>query len=156
MRGRSFRQAVPLIVAAALAAFAFGWSSTFDEVPPMLVRSFQPSRFPQLVSGLIIALAVLGLVRLVAGAETEEIGHVPPAFYRTVLVLALAGLVTAVGDFLLALMVGSAGIAAAWGERRAAVLLGLGLVAPILVIIFFDQALQIRFPRGFLLNFYYG
>ena len=67
-------------------------------------------------------------------------------------VLFLAGLATLLSDFLLALMIGSAGIAAVWGERRVLVLLGVGIVAPVLTVIFFDQALQIRFPRGFLLN----
>jgi hypothetical protein len=86
----------------------------------------------------------------------EEHETLPRVFFATLLALAAFGALIAFGDFLLALMIGTAGLAALWGERRPLVLAGLGIVAPALVVLLFDAAFQVRFPRGPLLDLYYG
>ncbi|MGO4851293.1 tripartite tricarboxylate transporter TctB family protein [Phaeovulum sp. W22_SRMD_FR3] len=153
------RALAPLVVASAIALFAIGWSFTFKEVPPFLIRGFQPAAFPRFVAGLILILALLACLELARQADrpaAQTEAPLVPAFWRTLLMLAIFAAVLALGDFLVAMMIGTAGIAAMWGERRPVVLALLGVVAPVLVILLFDQLFQVRFPRGFLLTFYYG
>ncbi|SES37702.1 Tripartite tricarboxylate transporter TctB family protein [Tranquillimonas rosea] len=153
---RAARLLAPVCLIGVFAAIAFGWTLTFENVPPMLVRSFQPSAFPQLVCGLIVALSILAGYNTVRHDDADNLDGIPRQFYLTIGVLIIASLVAMTLDFLLAMMVGAAGIAAAWGERRASILIGVGLVGPVLTFLLFNEALQIRFPRGVLLNIYYG
>lgn len=146
---------LPLITCALIAGLAYGWSYTFKDVPPMLIRGFQPGAFPRLVAGIIIALSLLGLWHA-RHAGNDRPDALPREFHLSVLMLGLFGGLVLLGDFLFALMIGCAGLAWCWGERRVPVLLALGLVAPVVVVLFFDAAFQVRFPRGFLINLYYG
>ncbi len=150
------RRMVPLVVVAALALFAIGWSFTFKQVPPMLIRGFQPAAFPRLVAGSILVLAAIALFHELRRDEVDPRNPLPAEFSRTALLLAVVGALVALNAFLVALMAATAGLAFLWGERRVPVLLALGIVAPILVVLFFDTAFEVRFPRGVLLNFYYG
>jgi putative tricarboxylic transport membrane protein len=43
-----------------------------------------------------------------------------------------------------------------WGEKRILVALTTALITPLLIFLLFDLVLMIRFPRGILLNWYYG
>jgi len=43
-----------------------------------------------------------------------------------------------------------------WGEKRILVALTNALITPLLIFLLFDLVLMIRFPRGILLNWYYG
>ena len=43
-----------------------------------------------------------------------------------------------------------------WGERRIHVAATLALVAPLSIFILFDSVLKVRFPRGILVDWYYG
>ncbi|MFS4438172.1 tripartite tricarboxylate transporter TctB family protein [Paracoccaceae bacterium GXU_MW_L88] len=148
---------MPLVLCALITAFAFGWSYTFKKVPPMLIQGFQPGAFPRMVATVIIVLAAFGIWRTLKGKEPEEdTSPLPRPFHMTLLALLIVGLLMLTSDFLLALMAGCFGIAYFWGERRPLVLIALGIVAPILVVLFFDTAFQVRFPRGFLINLYYG
>lgn len=153
---RELKRLAPILVFAAVIALAMAWTVTFDGVPPMLVRSFQPSFFPQLVAAAILVLGAIAAINDVRRGVTNDLGGIPREFYASVLVLLIAGLLVRYVDFLLAIMVGAAGISAVWGERRPIVLGGLGLVAPLLLLLLFDEALQIRFPRGLLLDAYYS
>ena len=42
-----------------------------------------------------------------------------------------------------------------WGERRAWVLLLVGVIAPLAVFFLFDGIFEVRFPRGILTIFWY-
>ncbi|QDY71179.1 tripartite tricarboxylate transporter TctB family protein [Qingshengfaniella alkalisoli] len=150
------RYIVPLFVAIAIAIFAIGWSFTFAEVPPMLIRGFQPAAFPRLVAGLIVILSMMVIFRTARGGEILNNSTLDPAYFRTLVILGVFAAMAGLGDFLLALMVGTAGISVMWGERRPLILIGLGIVAPVLVILLFDLLFQVRFPRGFLIDLYYG
>lgn len=153
---RELKRLAPIFVFAIVTILAMAWTVTFDGVPAMLVRSFQPAFFPQLVCASILVLAVVAAINDVRRGETNELSGIPAAFWATVGVLIVAGLLVVFVDFLMAMIVGAAGISAAWGERRITVLAGVGLVAPIAVFLLFNEALQIRFPRGVLLDIYYG
>ena len=143
-----------LFVPAVIIAFciaAFWISTTFRKMPPILKRGIQPSDFPQLLLGLLVALTL-------AMAWFDPIRVRERLHGKTVGTLAIFGVfavVTAV-DFFLALAVFAASLSAFWGERRAHVLALVGLVVPLLIFFLFDQVFEIRFPRGLLTNAWYG
>ena len=120
-------------------------------MPPILKRGIQPSDFPQLVAGLIIALALLSIwrepVRLTEALSRKTWGTLG-------LMVIFAGLVPV--DFFLALGVFAAFLAIYWGERRPALLCLVGLGVPAAVFFLFDWVFEIRFPRGLLTNLWYG
>ena len=43
-----------------------------------------------------------------------------------------------------------------WGERRLLVAGALAVVTPLTIFLLFDLVLRVRFPRGVLMNWYYG
>lgn len=126
-------------------------TTTFERMPPILKRGIQPSDFPQLVAGLIIALTLLSIwrepVRLTArvGART----------WGTLLLLALFAALMAL-DLFLALGLFAVGLSALWGERRLPVFGLVGLAVPFAIFLLFDLVFDIRFPRGVLTNLWYG
>jgi len=149
-RRRLSRLALP----AGLLAFCAGafWLTTrFDRVPPILKRGIEPSDFPQLIIGLIAVLCVVDmLVDTAAPAEKS-----PASVWKTL--LAMAGFVAiAQVDLFLGLGVFAAALAFLWGERRAAVLVALGVVLPLIVFLLFDMVFEIRFPRGVLTALWYN
>ena len=44
----------------------------------------------------------------------------------------------------------------AWGERRLLIAAANAVLTPFLIFLLFDNVLRIRFPRGILMNWYYG
>ncbi|MEL6264535.1 MAG: tripartite tricarboxylate transporter TctB family protein [Pseudomonadota bacterium] len=142
------------LVPAVIVAFAIGAiavSTTFDRMPPILKRGIQPSDFPQLIAGLIIALTALG-VWLDPVRVSERIGATTwSTMGLMVLFLALSTL-----DLFLALGIFALLLAALWGERRIMPLLTVGLIVPLAVFLLFDTAFEIRFPRGLLTALWYG
>ena len=44
----------------------------------------------------------------------------------------------------------------AWGERRLLVALANAVLTPFFIFLLFDNVLRIRFPRGIIMNWYYG
>ena len=126
-------------------------STTFKKMPPILKRGIQPSDFPQLVCGLIIALSLLMAwfdpVRMQERVVTKT--------WLTIALMAGFALLVSV-DLFIALGCFAAALSALWGERRIGVLAGVGLLVPLAIFFLFDQAFQVRFPRGLLTNMWYG
>lgn len=148
--GTLIRWLVPIgIVVFCVAVIAI--STTFERMPPILKRGIQPSDFPQMVAGLIIALALLSLWREPVKV-TEKLG------LRTWGTIALIGVFALLArvDLFLALGVFAAALAAFWGERRIVLLALVGILVPFAVFLLFDLVFEIRFPRGFLTNIWYG
>lgn len=126
-------------------------STTFKKMPPILKRGIQPSDFPQLVCGLIIALSLLMAwfdpVRMQERVVTKT--------WLTIALMAGFALLVCI-DLFIALGCFAAALSALWGERRIGVLAGVGLLVPLAIFFLFDQAFQVRFPRGLLTNMWYG
>ncbi len=138
-----------VIIAFCLAAF---WITTgFDRMPPILKRGIQPSDFPQLIAGLIIAMTLL--MALVDPVRVAD--RMAGKTWTSLLLMGVFALVTVV-DFFLALSVFAVSLALAWGERRKPVLVLIGLVVPASVFFLFDLVFRIRFPRGLLTGLWYG
>ena len=147
---RLARWVVPLALIA-FAAAAIYISTTFKKMPPILKRGIQPSDFPQLIAGLIIALTLL-MVWFDPVKISERVSA------KTLLTFALIGgfVLLVPLDLFLALGVFAAALAALWGERRVSVLALVGVAIPLAIFVLFDQAFQVRFPRGILTNLWYG
>jgi hypothetical protein len=147
---RLARWLVPLALIG-FACVAIYISTTFKKMPPILKRGIQPSDFPQLICGLIIALSLL-MVWFDPARMQERVSA------KTLLTIALmAGFALLVQvDLFIALGVFAAALSALWGERRPHMLAFVGVVMPLVVFFIFDLAFQVRFPRGVLTNMWYG
>lgn len=141
---------VPLIVIG-FASGAIYYSTTFKKMPPILKRGIQPSDFPQLVSALIILLAIL----LVWRDPVKLAGRVNLMVWLTMGVMLGFVLLVQI-DFFLALGISAILIAVLWGERRIFKIALIGLVTPAVIFFMFDFIFKIRFPRGLLTSIWYG
>ena len=146
------------------------WQTTqFDRVPPILLRGMQPADFPQLVLMLIAGLSVILIVQALRGAAAatesdapidqttagEQTDRMSANVLKTMsLFLVFAALAPI--DLFLGLGAFAVGLAILWGERRALLLLLVGVVTPVFVFLLFDQVFEVRFPRGLLTNLWYG
>ena len=102
---------------------------SFDIVPPILNRGIQPATFPKGLLVLIISLTLISFLIFVLISKTL--------------------------DFFLAISILSIFVSYYWGERRIFYLLLVSIIFPIIVFIFFETILGLRFPPGIITNIYY-
>ena len=148
-----------LIVPGVITVFSFiviYLSLQLDLSPPMIVGdSMQPRAFPIFL--MIINLILLGLLTYQFYQSPPD--SIPLEPFQTwgsiILLVIFYGMTTGV-DFFVAIAVVMFLMCILWGEKRILVALSASLVTPILIFVLFDQVLQIRFPRGILLDWYYG
>ena len=76
--------------------------------------------------------------------------------WGTIILLIVFYGLTVAADFFLAIAVVMFLMCILWGEKRIPVAISTALVTPFLIFVLFDQVLMIRFPRGIILNWYYG
>jgi len=79
----------------------------------------------------------------------------PKPFYLTLISFLLFILISKTLDFFLAISVLSVFVSYYWGEKRFFYLLLVGIIFPIIVFIFFETILGLRFPPGIITNIYY-
>jgi putative tricarboxylic transport membrane protein len=79
----------------------------------------------------------------------------PKPFYLTLVGFILFILISKTLDFFLAISVLSVFVSYYWGERRFFYLLLVSIIFPIIVFIFFETILGLRFPPGIITNIYY-
>ena len=148
-----------LIVPGVITVFSFiviYLSLQLDLSPPMIVgESMQPRVFPIFL--MIINLILVGLMTFqFYQSPPDSIPLEPFQTWGTIILLVVFyGMTTGV-DFFVAIAVVMFLMCILWGEKRILVALSASLVTPILIFVLFDQVLQIRFPRGLLLDWYYG
>ncbi len=148
-----------LIVPGVITVFSFiviYLSLQLDLSPPMIVGdSMQPRAFPIFL--MIINLILVGLLTYQFYQSPPD--SIPLEPFQTwgsiILLVIFYGMTTGV-DFFVAIAVVMFLMCILWGEKRILVALSASLVTPILIFVLFDQVLQIRFPRGLLLDWYYG
>ena len=128
---------------------------TFDIVPPILNRGIQPATFPKALLVLIIFLtsAVYYLSLKVPWKKEKKL---PKPFYITLYNFILFIIIAKTLDFFLAISVLSFLVAYFWGERRIITLLLVSILFPIIVFVFFETILGLRFPPGIITNIYYN
>ena len=127
---------------------------TFDIVPPILNRGIQPATFPK---GLL--LLIIGLTLIVFYLSTKKPWKIekklPKTFFLTLLSFILFVIVSKTLDFFLAISLLSIFVSYCWGERRLFYLILVSIIFPIIVFIFFETILGLRFPPGIITNIYY-
>lgn len=149
--GRSLSSVLVPVGIILFCAVAYWLTTGFETVPPILKRGMQPSDFPQLVISLIIALAIILLVRE-RHRVTDPIGG---CTWATIAAL-VAFIVVADIDLFLALGLFALSLSRLWGERRAWALGLVGVVVPLVVFLVFGSVFEVRFPRGILTTLWYG
>ena len=127
---------------------------TFDIVPPILNRGIQPATFPKALLVLIISLTFI--VYILSTKKPWKVQKkLPKNFYLTLISFLIFVLISKTLDFFLAISILSIFVSYYWGERRIFYLLLVSIIFPIIVFIFFETILGLRFPPGIITNIYY-
>ena len=127
---------------------------SFDIVPPILNRGIQPATFPKALLVLIIGLTLI-IYYLSIKKPWKVEKKLPKTFFLTLLNFVLFIVVSKTLDFFLAISMLSVFVSYHWGERRIFYLLLVSIVFPIIVFVFFETILGLRFPPGIITNIYY-
>ena len=127
---------------------------SFDIVPPILNRGIQPATFPK---GLLILIILLtSLIYYLSFKKPWKIEKkLPTSFFITLFNFVLFVIISKFLDFFLAISVLSLFVSYYWGERRVLYLIMVSIIFPIIVFIFFETILGLRFPAGIITNLYY-
>lgn len=148
-----------LIIPGIIAAFSLAviWASLQLELSPEMIvgDSMQPRVFPIFLMVINLGLLVIFAVQL----QKQRPERVPLEPFPTWGSLALLGvfyLLTVSLDMFIGIAVVMFLMCLLWGERRIYVAATVALVTPILIFLLFDSVLKVRFPRGILMNWYYG
>ena len=128
---------------------------TFDVVPPILNRGIQPATFPKALLVLIIVMTLL-IYYLATKNPWKVEKKLPKSFYLTLLSFLIFLVISKTLDFFLAISVLSIFVSYCWGEKRIFYLLLVGIIFPVIVFIFFETILGLRFPPGIITNIYYS
>ena len=128
---------------------------TFDIVPHILNRGIQPATFPKALLILIIVMSLLIYYLAIKNPWKVE-KKLPKSFYLTILSFFIFVVISKKLDFFLAISALSIFVSYYWGEKRIFYLLLVGIIFPVLVFIFFETILGLRFPPGIITNIYYS
>ena len=127
----------------------------FDIVPPILNRGIQPATFPKALLILIIFLTIITYLLSLKNSWKKQ-KKLPTSFYLTLSSFILFILISKFLDFFLGISILSIIVSFFWGEKRIIYLSLVGIIFPLLVFVFFEVVLGLRFPAGIITNFYYG
>ena len=127
---------------------------TFDIVPPILNRGIQPATFPKGLLLLIIGLTLIVFYLSIKKPWKIE-KKLPKTFFLTLFSFILFVIVSKTLDFFLGISLLSIFVSYCWGERRIFYLILVSIIFPIIVFIFFETILGLRFPPGIITNIYY-
>ena len=127
---------------------------TFYIVPPILNRGIQPATFPK---GLLVLIIILTSIVYYLSLKRpwEKKKKLPRPFFLTLLSFILFVIISKTLDFFLAISLLSVFVSYYWGERRVIYLILVSIIFPIIVFIFFETILGLRFPPGIITNIYY-
>ena len=128
---------------------------TFDIVPPILNRGIQPATFPKALLILIIVMSLL-IYYLAIKNPWKVQKKLPKSFYLTILSFFIFVVISKTLDFFLAISALSIFVSYFWGEKRIIYLLLVGIIFPVIVFVFFETILGLRFPPGIITNIYYS
>ena len=138
-----------------ISAFLLFITFTFDIVPPILNRGIQPATFPKALLILIMLLTlVVYFLSLKKPWKIEK--KLSSTFYLTLFSFILFIFISKTLDFFLGISILSIFVSYHWGERRILYLLLISIIFPIIVFIFFETILGLRFPPGIITNIYYS
>ena len=128
---------------------------TFDIVPPILNRGIQPATFPKALLILIITMTLI-IYYLATKNPWKVQKKLPKSFFLTLLSFFIFVVISNTFDFFLAISALSIFVSYYWGEKRIIYLLLVGIIFPVIVFVFFETILGLRFPPGIITNIYYS
>ena len=128
---------------------------TFDIVPPILNRGIQPATFPKALLIFIILMTLLTFYLAIKNPWKNE-KKLPKTFFLTLFSFIIFVIVSKTLDFFLAISALSIFVSYCWGEKRLFYLILVGIIFPVIVFIFFETILGLRFPPGIITNIYYS
>tara|TARA_Y100001954_G_scaffold174067_1_gene184935 strand:- start:312 stop:818 length:507 start_codon:yes stop_codon:yes gene_type:complete len=128
---------------------------TFDIVPPILNRGIQPATFPKALLVLIIVMTLL-IYYFATKNPWKVQKKLPKSFFLTLLSFIIFVIISKTLDFFLGISALSIFVSYCWGEKRIIYLLLVGIIFPVIVFIFFETILGLRFPPGIITNIYYS
>ena len=133
-----------------------GISLQLDTSPEMIVGdSMQARSFPIFLMVLMLVLiAVLTFQYKTNNPEPIKLEKFPT--WGSMGLFLIFYLLTVYTDMFIGIFVVIFLMSILWGERRIWVAFLTATITPGLVFLLFDYVLKIRFPRGILMNFYYG
>ena len=142
---------VIVLISSILLYFTF----TFEKVPPILNRGIQPATFPKALLILIISLSLIVYYLSIKIPWNIE-KKLPNSFYITLASFIIFSAISVSLDFFLGISVLSVLVSFFWGEKRISYLFLVAIIFPIIVFIFFETILGLRFPGGIITNLYYN
>ena len=132
-------------------------SLQLDTSPEMIVGdSMQARSFPIFL--MIINLLLVGILSLQfyktypKEIELEKF----PTWSSMLLFLIFYIIILVSGDMFVAIPVVMFLLGITWGQKKIWISLSNAIVTPLFIFFLFDYVLQVRFPRGWLTNIYYG
>ena len=128
---------------------------TFDIVPLILNRGIQPATFPKALLVLIIVMTLLIYYSATKNPWKVQ-NKLPKSFFLTLLSFLIFVVISKTLDFFLAISALSVFVSYYWGEKRIIYLLLVGIIFPVIVFVFFETILGLRFPPGIITNIYYS
>ena len=128
---------------------------TFDIVPPILNRGIQPATFPKALLVLIIVMTLMIYYSATKNPWKVQ-NKLPKSFFLTLLSFLIFVVISKALDFFLAISALSVFVSYYWGEKRIIYLLLVGIIFPVIVFVFFETILGLRFPPGIITNIYYS
>ena len=148
----SFKVSFVIIFISSILLFA---TFFFDTVPPILNRGIQPATFPK---GLLILIIFLTLVVYFLSLNNpwKKEKKLPKTFFKTLYCFIIFVVIAKTLDFFLAISVLSLLVSYFWGEKRIFYLLLVSIIFPVIVFVFFETILGLRFPPGIITNIYYN
>ena len=148
-----------LIIPGILAVFSVTviWASLQLELSPDIIvgDSMQPRAFPVFLMAINLVLVLILAIQLVR-APPKKVTLEPFATWGSMILLVVFFALTVWLDMFIAISVVMFLMCLLWGERRIYVAISTALLTPFLIFLLFDLVLKVRFPRGILMNWYYG
>ena len=128
---------------------------TFDTVPPILNRGIQPATFPKALLVLIIFLTSF-IFYLSIKTPWKKESKLPKSFFITLIAFVLFLFIAKTLDFFLAIAVCFSFSFLLLGRKKNNLSFIVSILFPIIVFIFFETFLGLRFPPGIITNIYYN
>ena len=148
-----------LIIPGILAVFSVTviWAALQLELSPDIIvgDSMQPRAFPVFLMAINLVLVLILAIQLVR-APPKKVTLEPFATWGSMILLVVFFALTVWLDMFIAISVVMFLMCLLWGERRIYVAISTALLTPVLIFLLFDLVLKVRFPRGILMNWYYG
>ena len=116
-----------------------------------------PEAPPEIKALLVLIIVMTLLIYYSATKNPWKVQNkLPKSFFLTLLSFLIFVVISKTLDFFLAISALSVFVSYYWGEKRIIYLLLVGIIFPVIVFVFFETILGLRFPPGIITNIYYS